>query len=337
MSFLNNIDYNSETNKATINLEFGYDYIQQARTFFSVYKQEKILIIAGEGKSILKPKNERICRFCGNRHPDVKFKNKAHLIPQLLGNDNLISDFECDTCNKLFSRFENDFANFIGLSRTLSKMSGKEGVPKFKSPDMKFSTWVDEERRIRYSESENEKNVIFDLENNEIIFKTSSLAYRGLLVYKCLVKIGLSLLDDSEIEDYKSSIDFLKNNSIKKSDNSLCSIHQYIIPGPYSNFPVLMVFKKRESIKAEMIPTMTFVLYFRNIMIQYFVPYDIKDNKLNEPNSKIKVFLIPPLVNQEWIEKYGKPQSTVINLSDSEKEKNRTEKIVLKINNTDLA
>src|SRR5574337_1753387 len=56
-----------------------------------------------------KPKRERTCRFCNAVFSkDEKFKSKAHLIPESLGNDHIFSDFECDRSNALFSKYEND-------------------------------------------------------------------------------------------------------------------------------------------------------------------------------------------------------------------------------------
>ncbi|MFA5251657.1 MAG: hypothetical protein WC454_03620, partial [Phycisphaerae bacterium] len=34
--------------------------------------------------------NERKCRFCGKSEPAVSFKNRAHAIPECLGNKSLI-------------------------------------------------------------------------------------------------------------------------------------------------------------------------------------------------------------------------------------------------------
>lgn len=39
--------------------------------------------------------SEKVCRFCGKRFPEVKFKQKAHAIPELIGNKEFVLYNEC--------------------------------------------------------------------------------------------------------------------------------------------------------------------------------------------------------------------------------------------------
>lgn len=315
---------------ATFEFEFGHKYNDQGDAFFSIYKVEQMLAVHDSKQNILKPKQERTCRFCGKSFPDVTFKNKAHLIPQFLGNKKLLSDFECDTCNKEFGCYENELANYIGLTRTLTRLTGKEGIPKFKSPDKQFSTWIDENDNITYSESDRGKNVTFDDENKIITFKSPTHSFNALMVYKCLVKIALSIIKTEDMVNFKNCIDFLKNDKIAEFDNSLAAIHEYAIPGPFFNYAILFSCIKKENIDDNLIPSRTFVLYFRHFMIQYFIPFDLNDTKVNEPGIKVKMGLLPPLVDQKWINKYGQPTSELICLNKNERIKNQEEIIRMK-------
>lgn len=49
-------------------------------------------------------KSQRTCRFCGRKQPDVSFNNIAHTISEGLGNKNIITNDECDECNKWFGK-----------------------------------------------------------------------------------------------------------------------------------------------------------------------------------------------------------------------------------------
>lgn len=331
MSILDNIDYNKATQTATFKMVFGNDFQTQANEFLEIYDQESFLLIMDSTTKPLKPKNARVCRFCLKKSPKVKFKNKAHLIPQLLGNKNLLSDFECDNCNHAFGVFESEFANYIGLTRTLTRLSGKKGVPKFKNPQKDFSLWIDENDNIDYTELQENNNVIFDNENNRVTFETTSNPFNSLMVYKCLVKIGISLLKDDELYNYQSTISFLLDNSIKEFNNPFAFVHEYIIPGPYVNYPIILTFKKKMEIQEELIPLKTFVLYFRNSMMQYYLPFESDGSLLNKKGVKPTIKILPPLVNQEWIEKYAKPTSKFTNLIRNYKEKGRTEKITIQL------
>ncbi len=315
---------------ATFQFEFGHEYNDQANAFFKIYKIEQMLLFHDSKEKSLKPKRNRTCRFCGKSYPDVTFKNKAHLIPQLLGNKKLLSDFECDICNKKFGCFENELANYIGITRTLTGLSGKEGIPKFKSPDKQFSTWIDENHNLTFSESIRGKNVSIDDENKTITFTADVHSFNALILYKCFVKIALSIIKDKDIKDFKKSIDFLNNDDIRVFDNSLAAIHEYVIPGPFFNYAIFFSCIKNETIKDDLIPSRTFILYYRNYMIQYFIPFDCNDKEVNISKCIPKMSLLPPLVNQEWINKYDRPSSELISLNKNERITNRNETIKMK-------
>ena len=53
-------------------------------------------------KIILGEKEDRKCRFCGKRPPEVSFRKIAHAIPEALGNKSIQSLYECDSCNEAF-------------------------------------------------------------------------------------------------------------------------------------------------------------------------------------------------------------------------------------------
>ena len=47
---------------------------------------------------------DKVCRFCGKRYPDVKFKKKAHAISEFIGNKEFVLRNECDACNEKFGK-----------------------------------------------------------------------------------------------------------------------------------------------------------------------------------------------------------------------------------------
>jgi hypothetical protein len=77
--------------------------------------------------------SERRCRFCRRSAPEVTFRNKAHAVPEFMGNKSIISMNECDTCNDFFAReYEDHLAKRLGLSRALAGIRGKKGCTTFK-------------------------------------------------------------------------------------------------------------------------------------------------------------------------------------------------------------
>src|SRR5688572_6618744 len=88
------------------------DFADRAKLFYEKYD---LLDMKRNGDTTYSKRNlmrhtSRACRFCGRGYPYILFSNYPHLLPQLIGNRDMYSDFECDDCNAFFSVFENDLA-----------------------------------------------------------------------------------------------------------------------------------------------------------------------------------------------------------------------------------
>lgn len=104
-------------------------------TFFSCYYIEREVFCPAV-RPANKPKNSRVCRYCGAAGPG-KWKKDAHAIPHFMGNNTLFAADECSECNEKFSNSENNLADFLGIARPINQVKGKSGIPKFKSIDKK--------------------------------------------------------------------------------------------------------------------------------------------------------------------------------------------------------
>jgi HNH endonuclease len=83
-------------------------------------------------------RDHRVCRYCGGEKPEVTFKERAHALPELIGNRWLFALDECDVCNDFFSvALEDHLAKYLGVRRTFSQIRGKTGVPSYKDKDGK--------------------------------------------------------------------------------------------------------------------------------------------------------------------------------------------------------
>ncbi|MBV8095742.1 MAG: hypothetical protein JO110_21445, partial [Acetobacteraceae bacterium] len=68
-------------------------------------------------------KHDRVCRFCGEHEPKVTFKDRAHAIPEALGNKSLFTNYECDICNHAFGEgIEKHLGNWSKPSRTFARI-----------------------------------------------------------------------------------------------------------------------------------------------------------------------------------------------------------------------
>jgi len=328
-------DKNTNTFSISFNGEFIDEYREAFTNFFNLYEVDN-LIFHPDKKPKLKPKTERKCRFCDEMMPNVKFRKDAHLIPQLMGNRNLISDFECDNCNSFFSKYENDIANFMGLSRTLSFLKGQDGLPKFKNPDKNLIVGKDDEsndpKRIKIiSVGLENDHFKIDQEKKELIINSVKHPYTPIKVFKVLLKIGYSLLPENELKDYENVKKLLMsdNSDSKMSGNPFFRLLGVFSPGAPFPSPLIFCCKKREDKKDITCPTRTYVIYFQNYIYQFFMPYFDGDKWMYGKDKTITLHRMPPLLDKNWIEYFGKPGHFCLDLSSNIVKKNEEDRITM--------
>ncbi|MFN4149306.1 MAG: HNH endonuclease [Candidatus Sericytochromatia bacterium] len=222
-------------------------------------------------------KSKKVCRFCNRNSDEVSFKDETHAIPHLLGNNILFSDYECFDCNHKFGEeLENDLGKFLGdINRILGNLKGKSGVPKYKSKDKKSIIQRDGNVLITVAnivDSPDEKEKYY-FDNNVMELFGEKQSYKPIAVYKCLVKIFLTLLPQEEM--------FFKNNNFFKSTiewiNEEHRDYDMVLPLFYRNDfnligePLRAIILKRKS-EESLLPYMLFVLSFNNTFIQIMIP-----------------------------------------------------------------
>ncbi|KKX47717.1 HNH endonuclease [Sphingobacterium sp. IITKGP-BTPF85] len=217
--------------------------------FFDKYSPDNIVIPPDLPLHNFTKRIHRVCRFCNSPAGAKKFKKVAHIIPEFMGNKYLQSDFECDDCNSLFSKYETDFAAWLGIMRTLMGTKGKRGVPTFKSyNDSITASLVDlfniKATKISLSaEDNNAINVDKDTGRTEITY--SKEPYTPIKVYKSLLKIALSMIGENEIEQYRFALKYLQSDSPSDCCDEFAKIMLHYLPMGYRfSKPFGFIFKK---------------------------------------------------------------------------------------------
>ncbi len=268
------------------------------------------------------------CRFCGKTYPETTFKTDSHLIPKFLGSKFLLSYFECDECNSQFKLFENDYANFIGAIRSITGIKGSSKNPKYSKGEL--TIYQDEENRVIFASPK----LVEELEKgkDQILLPTSRNKFTPINVYKCLLKIGLCMIDSSEVSNFKSAFNFLKNdeeevyNNVKNSMN----IIRIFVPGPQiPEYPIVHLFK-RKSLKIEL-PEKVVVIHIKNLKYQFALPLNQNDNHL--AGKSMDVPMCPIILKNDFIDKFGDFQFEQIDLSSKNPVINKEEGIGLRIRN----
>jgi len=273
--------------------------------FHNIYEYKSSINTKSDKQKILGDNYDRKCRFCGKDKTQTTFKKQAHVIPAFMGNTHVKSTYECDNCNSIFGKYENDLASFIGIRRFY------------------FSTESFKNRRKRVFKKENSiaelypfkygisvidpKNEIFELleDGKTKRCKINKTSFIPLNVYKALVKIVLSILYDEAISCFPKTLDFLINSELD-DDNTIklfAKLSLHAINDFHTDYPIVFTYSKLDEIEEYevknnlAIPDKTFVIYFNQFCFQIFLPFDIKDKKISE-RKNILLPCFPPILTE---------------------------------------
>ena len=298
-----------------------------ALTFYDQHYDEIASEILQPGKKkILGVKRNQRCRFCGRRFPEVSFKNKAHAIPEALGNKSLFTNYECDECNQSFGKgIENDLGNWSKPYRTFARICGSKGVPKLKE-SASDTGWRIEFRQNKFQIKQYEDNPFckVDPHRKRVTLKLKRDVYTPVAVLKAFVKIGLTLLPEEEVSNFREALEWIREPNHEKVLVRKFPIFRTFRPGPLPNDLLSVILGRRKNSDTNVMYAFLVLLY-GNEMFQIFLPCPEKDQILEDNNLTTPVFP-PPCGPDE--ERYGKPRVEIVNLCGQEKRNDRV-KVVL--------
>jgi hypothetical protein len=298
------------------------------------YPQKYYWPPVGNKRSKRKSKTEMICRFCGKGNAETTFRSKPHVISRLFGNNSGISDYECDQCNNYFSAFESDTANFLGLKRSFFAI-GKQTIPVFKAADGSIEARKGDIFGVEALEISALKPgfITSSTDKGEIEFNITNNSYTPLSVYKCLLKIGLTIIPEFEFTKYNDCLRFL----MAGENSSHFANHAKKIYMGHSGFetikPYAFLFKKRDP--KSKLPTHWFKLYYLDSYIQFHLPYYADDTVL-EIGERISIPLCPPLIASHIQREGAAKQPVGVDLSSNEKKIGENSKFHLNFDKEDL-
>ena len=245
-------------------------------------------------KQTLGNKSDRSCRFCGKSPPDASFRLDAHAIPESLGNKSLFTAYECDACNQAFgSGIENDFGNWSKPMRTMARIKGKSGIPTIKEGTS--GSW-----RVEFGEAgleikQYEKDPIVEIDENakRLTIRLRRDPYTPVAVLKAFVKMGLSLIPESELPNFQAALSWIKNpdHQIGLVASRFPVLYAFV-PGP-KPFPNISIYVLRRKQNAAPTPYVTFVLAYGNEVFQVFLPSPEMDRCIDGQQISVRPFPNP--------------------------------------------
>lgn len=236
---------------------------------------------------------QKICRFCGRKEPEVSFNQFPHVIPELVGNKYLGSYYECNKCNKFFGQYlEAEYANCFNFQHNLFKVHGKRGVPIYESKGIKAKWKRNGEKEYFVICVQQDENNRFD-KGEMIIDANTSPSFMPIAVFKCIVKMAISLLPEGISEYYKETIEWILDKKHKNFyQNKQLLVRAKIIPG-YNvvKFPCAIIYKRKKH--SYCLPDLIFHLTYEGITYIIEVP---DNNSLACCNIRNVPFPIVPYV-----------------------------------------
>lgn len=261
----------------------------------------------------------KICRFCKKNERETTFNKKAHIIPQFMGNDNLLSHFECDRCNSLFSKYEGSFANYLGITRAVSQIQGKKKKLKYQDGKEKL-TLISTDKGLVLSSYLDSGLVEINEQAKSLTIKTKRPGYIPIHIPKLLIKIAFGLLTDDQLENFEQTRKFIldtKNESRYKGLDIL-KILGYFVPGPTKfRSPYIHLYRAKNQSPERDIPAYLFIVHYWNYQLQMIFPFGQEDNHLLK--KKIEIPIAPLLVDDAHLEQFGREVFFTWNHTSSEK------------------
>lgn len=238
------------------------------------------------------------CKFCGRKGKKF-FNYKSHTIPKSIGNEFLISSFECDVCNERFGKFESSLSNYFGIVRSFihpQTAKGKRRIPKYKHPNTNAEIYSSNNWIVA---KDKEKNFLKDKNDRQSTINAIKNPYIPINIYKSLLKIFLSILDGRSLKSFGRILDFVNDDSVEIKDVRIYQLAKlFTIEHGFDmgfwDFPSIFLFKKNKKIKD--LPTFTMILCAYNKILQIFPFYEHDDPIYN---SEVKLARILPLFSED--------------------------------------
>ena len=185
---------------------------------------------------------ERKCRFCGRTASEgASFKQVAHAIPTALGNDHLKLADECDECNSHFGKVtEPSLIALLDIQRAFLGIQGRgknDGRPEFRFTEGKV---FHDGKRLNILSKDVSKE-----DDTGIISvglgKGSPIV--PVDVYRALVKIVLSVVDEEDLAHLSRTIEWLRYG--KHVDQKLPAVAAAIVELPPNPSAQITVYRRK--------------------------------------------------------------------------------------------
>lgn len=221
-------------------------------------------------------RNDRVCRFCKQSPPTTNFNNRAHAIPEALGNKTMISFDECDNCNSKFGKdskddrgIELDMIDFMSLFRAFYAIKGKGGIKEFEGKNF---TIKNENKIFQISHKELHSD---DFKNREfppsVNLKLNTIVYQN--IYRCLCKFFVSVIDSKYLSSFDRTVEWIS----EKFQAERLPLVRHVLTTKVLDQPEMSVFIRRKN--NYNLPYAFGELHCMNAVFSFIIPFTNKDTQ----------------------------------------------------------
>lgn len=208
--------------------------------------------------------NACVCRFCGKKYPEVRFKRKnAHAIPDALGNKLIFCNDECQSCNASLSHIDKELAEYLKFRRADNKIVNKKNkIIKVWGHNFFYDGSIGELKISRLAIlKETESQYYIKLEGAEPI--------THLGIYKALVKIAIDLIPRYLVDEFRTTINWIKGEFVPKVlPNVFYAYHNSHVCQPLAK-----VFVRQGTTLSSGLPKCIVVLTLIDLTFFFVVPF----------------------------------------------------------------
>lgn len=249
------------------------------------------------------PENKS-CIFCGRSYPEVSFQLKPHLVPELFGRNNILSNHECDICNTAFNFHETQTATFVQPFLSMLGVKTKKGIPVFQSrkkPDQQTSTLRVEGNNRIFNIGTNLSDMVYDYEKKSVRMTFRTRPFIPFSVYKVLLKMGISLMPEKDRALNPHLLDFLKADHPVHNNVQHWTLYRYVMKGKMFGTPSAKLFRaKQVVVDNEEFPEFCLMMNFANVTLQFFLPITEINAANHDPARSLHIEIHPSFVLDDY-------------------------------------
>ncbi|WP_438033669.1 DUF2934 domain-containing protein [Sorangium sp. So ce204] len=151
-----------------------------------------------------------VCRFCERRRPEATFKSKAHVLPQALGNQVILSLEECDVCNSHGSRYETDLAAFLGIEMQTAMMLASERTLKLDGRAGHIRT---EGRTIHIATQPGDSRVSIKRTERGMLINAMLPSFRPAYVARALARMAVFVARPEDLPNLHQYVEWIRGKT----------------------------------------------------------------------------------------------------------------------------